>query len=344
MGMASRKISVLTFVLFIFLVQWAGISKADSKNQNVLWKMGTNAPDAVGYSVYVKDHIIPGLKEITNDEVAFDWYWGGIMGDEDDFVIKMRIDQLQGALVETAKAVRDTGVLNLPFLFRNYDEVDYIKEKMRQKISNLFDRDGFKFFILIDADFSQFYSTKEAIRSPDDVAKTRFITWASDVEVETIRALGTNPIPVDAPEIAPSMRSGVCNTMLAPAIWYVGSQLYTITNYITPSMISYLPGCIIVTTKAWNRVPEKYRDAIDELMIALEPGFNKYSRNSNEKCVRAMVKYGVNEVKLTPDEVLLLKKRTRPVWDKLAGKEYSRELLDEILRHLEDFRSMNVAK
>jgi TRAP-type C4-dicarboxylate transport system substrate-binding protein len=89
--------------------------------------------------------------------------------------------------------------------------------------------------------------------------------------------------------------------MLAPAIWYVGSQLYTITNYITPSMISYLPGCIIVTTKAWNRVPEKYRDAIDELMIALEPGFNKYSRNSNEKCVRAMVKYGVNEVKLTPD-------------------------------------------
>lgn len=266
------------------------------------------------------------------------------MGDEDDFVIKMRIDQLQGALLAAPKAVRDTGVLNLPFLFRNYDEVDYIKEKMRQKITNLFERDGFKFFTLIDADFSQFYSTKWAIRSPDDVAKARFLSWSTAIEVETIKALGASPIPVDAPEIAPSMRSQVCNAMLAPAIWYTGSQLYTITKYITPSKISYLPGCIIVTTKAWNRVPEKYRDAIDELMIALEPGFNKYSRNSNERCIRAMVQYGVNEVKLTPDEVLLLKKQTRPVWDKLAGKEYSRELLDEILRHLEDFRSMKVDK
>jgi hypothetical protein len=50
----------------------------------------------------------------------------------------------------------------------------------------------------------------------------------------------------------------------------------------------------------------------------------------------------MKEVKLTPGEIEVLKEKTRPVWDKLAGKVYSRELLDEILGSLEEYRSKDV--
>jgi hypothetical protein len=58
-----------------------------------------------------------------------------------------------------------------------------------------------------------------------------------------------------------------------------------------------------------------------------------------DKCLAALLKYGMKEVKLTPDEIEVLKKRTRPVWDKLAGKVYSREMLDEILGYRDEYRS-----
>jgi hypothetical protein len=59
----------------------------------------------------------------------------------------------------------------------------------------------------------------------------------------------------------------------------------------------------------------------------------------------------MKEVKLTPGEIEVLKEKTRPVWDKektrpvwdkMAGKVYSRELLDEILGSLEEYRSKDV--
>jgi TRAP-type C4-dicarboxylate transport system substrate-binding protein len=67
-------------------------------------------------------------------------------------------------------------------------------------------------------------------------------------------------------------------------------------------------GSFVITMKAWNRTPEKYQKPLEEKMIGLEAGFNEELTRNNTKCLRAMIKYGIKEVKLTPEEIELLKK------------------------------------
>ena len=340
--MLSRRIFVLTFVLLVLLVHWVCISEADSKKANCIWKMATLAPDEVGWAVYLKKNFSPAIEKVTNGDVAIDWYWGGIMGDDEDYIAKIRIDQLQGAGFSASGIVMACPpiiVLELPFLFNDFDEVSYVITKMRQRINSIFQANGFKALMVVDQDFDQIYSTKREIRTPEDFAKTKFVTWIGRVESDTLQSLGTSPIPINVPEINSSIRSGICDGLIAPAIWYVGSQLYTMTKYVSHPKLRYSPGGVIISMQAWNRTPEKYHKALDEMMPKFESGLNEYSHNSNKKCLRAMIEYGMKEVKLMQAEKEVWKKKTRPVWDQLAGKVYQRELLDEVLGYLEEYRS-----
>jgi TRAP-type C4-dicarboxylate transport system substrate-binding protein len=340
--MRYRRVIFVTIVFLLMLIQWTGMSEARSKKATYVWKMATHAPEVIGFAIYLRDTFTPALEKVTNKEVTIDWYWGGIMGDDEDWVAKIRIDQLQGAGFDghgIVMACPDLAMFQLPFLFKSFDEVAFIREKLRQRLLRSFEKNGYKLLLLIDQDFDQVYSLKREIRSPEDFARTTFVTYSGKVENEMLRTLGTSPIPINVPEIPSSLRAGICDALIAPAIWYVGAQLYTITKAVTPSTMRYAPGGIVISTKAWNGIPEEYRKTIDGILLEHEHGFNEYGHDGNARCLRAMIKYGVKEVRLNQVEIDLLKQRTRPLWDKLAGKEYPRDLLDEVLCSLDEYRS-----
>ncbi|MDY6854087.1 MAG: TRAP transporter substrate-binding protein DctP [Thermodesulfobacteriota bacterium] len=333
---------IFTLVLIGLFVLLIEVSKAESRKPMIILKFASLAPDGVGWAINFRENMQKGVTRVTDGDVFIDPYLGGVMGDDEDYIAKMRIDQLHGAGLSasgTVMACPQIAVLELPFLLNNFDEVEYIRTKMRQRLNRLFEKNGYRLWVLADQDFDQIYSTKNAIKTIEDFSKSRFVTWVGLVEQETLKALGTSPIPLDVPEIPSSIRSKMCNAMFAPAIWYVGTQLYTVAKYVTPCKVRYSPGCIIATMKAWNRIPEKYHEPIEEVMEISGKALNEYGHDSNKKCLKAMIKYGLKEVKLTPNEIEVLKKKTRPVWDKLAGKEYSRELLDEISGYLAEYRS-----
>ncbi|MDY6853721.1 MAG: TRAP transporter substrate-binding protein DctP [Thermodesulfobacteriota bacterium] len=344
--MRSKKVFVVTVVCFLFFIPRMGLSQTDFKKPKVILKMASNAPEGMELTNYIKNEItIGGIERVTDGEVTFSWYHGGVMGDDEDWIVKMDIDQLQGAGLDASGvdiAVPELGVMQLPFIFNDVDEIAYLRKTLRQRITTLFEDKGYKPLILGEQPFDDIYSIKREIRTPGDFTKAKFAAYYSVVAKEALKALGAGQIPISVPEIVSSMRAGICDSLICPALWYVGSQLYTITYCVIPSNIRCTMGGIVITMKAWERIPEKHHESILEVMRELEPGFTGPSSilsNNNERCYKAMIKYGIKELKLTPDELEVLKNKTRPVWDKLAGNVYPRELLDTILGHLEEYRS-----
>jgi TRAP-type C4-dicarboxylate transport system substrate-binding protein len=308
--MALKRAFVLTSILLLFLLYWTKITEADTKKTGIIWKMATNSPEGMTLTRFFNEDMPNALERATNGEVTFSWYHGGIMGDDEDWIAKMHIDQLQGAALDSSGvdvAIPEMGIVQLPFLLKDSKELTYLREKLRQRLIKLFEKSEYKVLMFIAQPFDDFYS-----------------------------------IPISVPEVVPSTRAGICNAMLAPAAWYVGSQLYTLTKYVTPSSMRITLAAVVVTMKAWNRTPEKYHKAILEAMSELEPQLDSVLITLNGNCYKAMIKYGVKEVKLTPGEIEVLKKKTRPVWDNLAGKVYPRDLLDDTLRYLEESRKIKM--
>ncbi|MDY6932746.1 MAG: TRAP transporter substrate-binding protein DctP [Spirochaetota bacterium] len=344
----SNKFYVSICILLCLLCGMIGLSEAKKKkNAKYVWKMATVAPDAAYLSEFLRDSLVTKFEKVTNNEVTVDMYWGGIMGDEEDYITKMRIGQLHGCVLSVGgvlMACPEMGVLQLPFLFNNYAEIAYIRKKLGKRFNDIYRKNGYKLIGWGDQDFDQIYSTKYEMKTAEEFRKCRFLTHAGLLEQELIKALGGSPIPVGVPEVVPSVRAGVCDTAISPALWWLGSQLYTITKYVNAYPFRYSPATLVVAIKSWDALPKKHRNAINKELPQLEKNLNKKIHEINRKCLKAMIDYGVKEVKMNNEEIEYIKKKTKPMWDKLAGKLYPKKLLDEILYHLKIYRSKYAKK
>ncbi len=341
--MKSKKSLILIAFLFVFFANFFSVSDVKAKNAIYKWKLATLAPDGVGWAIHIKELFHPAIDTATNNAVQFTWYWGGIMGNDEDYIAKMRIGQLQGmgfSGTGFVMACPEGAVLELPFLFQSYEELDYVKENMRDDFDAVCKKNGFKFLFWVDQDFDQVYSVKSEMRTPKDFAKSRFLTWYGPIEEEVLKKIGVSPIPVNVPDVSSSIRSGICDAFIAPSVWTVGSQLYSTMKYVNPIKIRYSPAGAIVTQTAWNTLTPEVKKQIEGLKW-VEAEFNNRLRASNKKCLNTMIKYGMKEVKMTDEEITVFKKLCMPLWYELADKEYPKALLNKIIMNLAEFRAKN---
>ncbi len=345
--MNSNKYRSLLFqkVILMFFVFSCLISTAWASGEKIVIKLACLAQKGVSAMSYLDQTVFPGLTKVTDGSVVFDIYWGGIMGDEEDYIAKIRTGQLQGALLSgsggvTSTVCPDLSVVELPFLFNAWawDEVDYVMDKIKPHLLKEAEKKGFKIIVISNVDFDQIYSTKHNIANIEDIKGAKMLTWFGPLENRMLKSLGVSAIPVNVPEVVSSMKTGICNMAIAPSMWWVGAQLYTDTKYVNPIPIRYVPGLVVWSSDVWNKISEKNKNNIDIAALEYEQGFKKKIKESNEKAYNAMLKYGIKEVKVSPEELARFKKATRPVWDELAGKAYSHEILNEVIGLLDDYR------
>src|SRR5690606_10010259 len=94
-------------------------------------RLATVAPDG---SFWMRE-MRAGAEEIrtrTDGRVRIQYFPGGVMGNEQAVLRRIRIGQLQGGAFTggaLAPVYRDASLYTLPFLFRSHDEVDFIRAR-----------------------------------------------------------------------------------------------------------------------------------------------------------------------------------------------------------------------
>jgi len=337
----------LKLIVIFFMCVCIGLvihSRADAKrcNARYCFKLASLAPKSIGWAKHIQEIIHPALKKATNGNVELNWFWGGVMGNDKDYIQKMKIGQLHGAAFSGQGVVLvcpEMAVLELPFLFNNYDEVDYIRKTMISTFDRYVESRGYKLIVWADQDFDQIYSVKYKMDRLEDFSKARFLTWYGPMEHKLLTTLGSSPVPVNVTEVSPSILQGVGDALIAPAIWVIGSQLYGKFKFVNPVQIRYSPTAVFVTLEAWNSIPKSYQNGIMAMRDKEAYEFRKKTREDSKKSFDAMVDYGLQVSKMTPEELNRLRTASLKVWDEMAGKDFPKELLDEVITHLKHYRS-----
>ncbi len=100
----------------------------------------------------------------------------GSMGGEGDVVKKMRVGQLQAALLTvTGLSEIDasvTALQNMPLLYRTLDEAAAVRAKLEPMIRERMRKQGFELLFLGDLGWVHFFSVKPVVR-PDDLKKVK---------------------------------------------------------------------------------------------------------------------------------------------------------------------------
>ena len=125
-----------------------------------VFKIATISPDGTFWMQEMR----AGAEEIkkqTEGRVVFKFYPGGVMGNDESVLRKIRIGQLQGGAVTAGSLVSinpDISIYELPYLFDSLEQVDYVRSRMDDELTGTLENKGFVGFGLAEGGFSYMMS------------------------------------------------------------------------------------------------------------------------------------------------------------------------------------------
>jgi TRAP-type transport system periplasmic protein len=270
-------------------------------------------------------------------------YPDGSQGGEAEMSRRMRIGQLQGALLSVV-GLREidpsiSALQNLPLLFKSWEELDYVREKMRPAMEKRFSDKGFIVLAWGDAGWVRFFSKEPALR-PDDYKKMKFFAWGSESEQQDImKRLGYTPVPLETSDILPSIQTGMISVVPSTPYFALASQIYNTAPNMLDINWAPIVGALVVTRKAWDEMPPDLQQAMRAAGNKAGIQMRVKARQEVDEAVEAMKKRGLKVNR--PDAAQMRE------WDELAEKLYPRirgamvpaETFDEVFAHLKTYRA-----
>jgi TRAP-type transport system periplasmic protein len=270
-------------------------------------------------------------------------YPGGIAGGEADMVSKMKVGQLDAALI-TANGLADIdpavqSLQGVPMLFRSLEEVDYITLKLRPKLDQRLREKGFVALFWLDAGWVRFFS-KTPVQSPDDLRKTKLFTWAGDTHVFDIyKSAGFHPVALETNDILPMLRTGMITAVPSPPYGALTSQAFTVAPNMLDLDWAPLVGALVVTERSWNKLSPAAQAEMAK--IAYETGLQMKAENRAEAnaAVDAMRKRGLHVYRPTPEEEKDWRKLAESSYPRIRGGLIPADFFDEVQRLLATYRT-----
>ena len=315
----------------------AGVAPASS----TFVKLGTLAPRG---SSFEKILIGMGAKwSQVPGGAALRIYPGGTAGGEADMVIKMKIGQIDAALL-TANGLADIdpavqSLQCVPMMFRSLDEVDYVSEKLRPKLDKRLRDKGFVVLFWTDAGWVRFFS-KTAVHTPEELKRTKLFTWAGDTQTFDIyKSAGFHPVALETNDILPMLRTGMITAVPSPPYMALTTQMYS----AAPNMIALdwapLVGALVVTERAWNKLSPTAQTEMAKAAAEAGGQIKIQNRRESNDAVEAMQKRGLQVYQPTPEIETQWRKAAEDCYAQIRGRLVPADFFDEVKRLLAEYRS-----
>jgi len=223
-------------------------------------------------------------------------YGGGVSGDEPDVLRKIRFGQLQGGAM-TGHGIgyiySPARVLEIPFLFRSYDEVDHVRAQLMPEIREGFRENGFELLGWMEVGFIQLFS-RTPIYSIDDMKKRRIWLWQGDpLGTAFFAASGISPVPLPITEVFSSLSTGLIDTTIAPPLGAIALQWFSQTPYMTNIPVMDGIGGLIVSRKFFDGLPKDLQELLRRTGEETGARLLVETRHDNEKSLAVLKQHGV---------------------------------------------------
>ena len=284
------------------------------------------------------------LKEKTNGKLEFKIYGGGVSGDEFDVIRKMRAGQIHAGGftgVGLGQILSEIRVLELPFLFKNYKEVDHVTASMKTHFEQEFEKKGFIFLGFGEAGFVNIYSAKP-LKSQADLKASKMWAWEGDELVKTLcQTYGIVPVSLAITDVMTSLQTGLINSFYAPPLGAIALQWFTKVKYMTRPELTNSIGATVMTKKFYDKIPSENQKILKEVSDKYSKKVIEGIRTENEKAYETLKKNGIQFVTIPNDELTKMQETSKKVQKALVGKLYPQKTLDQVTSLLEEYRKKN---
>jgi len=244
------------------------------------------------------DNWVKDIEQKSNGRLKFKVYPGGIMGDEPDVLRKIRKGQLHGGLFSgygIGRIYSPARILELPFLFKNTDESDYVRNQLMPKIEAGFRDSGFELLGWPEVGAIHFFS-KHKIESLEDMKKSRIWLWQGDPLGEALfEAADIKPVPLSIIDVYPqlSAKHGSIDTVYMSTFGAIALQWYAKVKYASHISVTNAIGAIVVSNKFYNKLPKDLQQLLRRSGIVASDNIRLHTRNENIRSKQLLIDNGI---------------------------------------------------
>jgi len=285
--MVLRKLGAL-----LLLMLWLPVAQA----QDVyVLKFATLAPQGSTWMNIIADWA-KTVEQESRGRLKFKLYAGGVSGDEPDVLRKIRFGQLHGGAM-TGHGIgyiySPVRVLEIPFLFRSYDEVDHVRALLMPEIRKGFRDNGFELLGWMEVGFIQLFS-KYPIYSLEDMRKRRIWLWQGDpLGTAFFTASGISPVPLPITEVFTSLSTGLIDTTIAPPLGAIALQWFSKTAYMTEIPVMDGIGGLLVSRRFFDKLPADLQELLRRTGDEAGRRLLVETRRDNEKSLQVLKQHGI---------------------------------------------------
>jgi len=301
-------------------------------------KFATIAPKGTS-PVKAMEKLTAGLKERSNGQLQLKVYPGAVAGDELEVLRKIKMGQIHAAGftgVGFGEILPEVRVLDVPFLFSSYEEVDFVHEALFAHFAERFQEQGFVLLAWAEVGFVHLYS-KRRIGKPADMRSLKPWSWAGDPIAEaTLKHLGATPIALPVTDVLTGLQTGMVDTVYAHPVGCVGLQWFTKVSTMSQIPLTHSTGAVLIKKSVFDSLkPQLQGILLDETQKEMAR-LTEITRKENEEAVVQIEGAGVKSVPFSDKEAFL--EAGRKTRDALTDSVYPKELLDRVMGLLQEFR------
>ncbi len=338
-----RLATVLVTVLFVAGARWDGgfstTRAAAGKSPKI--RMATLAPKGSSFHQSLQ---MMGQKwrQAPDGGATLTIYTDGTMGSEYDVIRRLRIGQLQAAMLTVVglSAIDESihALEYMPMMFRSLEEMEHVLEQLRPILEKKMLDKGFVTLFWGDAGWIRWFTNKP-IRYPEDLKKMKTFVWAGDTQqLDLMKAAGYHPVPLEASDILTGLQTGMIDVVSTTPTYALAGQFYRRAKYMIEVNWAPLLGATVVTRKAWDRFTARDREFILESAAEAGRAIKTQSRLEAEQSVEAMKKRGLVVQEVGPEIQARWEAAAEEFYPKIRGSMVPEDIFDEVQRFIREYR------
>ncbi|HET9403737.1 MAG TPA: TRAP transporter substrate-binding protein DctP [Burkholderiales bacterium] len=304
-------------------------------------KIATVAPKGSVYHRVLQD-MGEKWRAAEGPNARFIVYTDSAQGPEAETVRRMRIGQLQASMLSIVglSEIDDSvsALQKIPLMFRSWDEVDYVRERLRPDLEQRLRAKGYVVLFWGEGGFVQFFS-KSPYTMPAQYKASRIFAWAGDnAQVDLMKSLGYRPVVLELSDILPSLQTGMIDTVPAAPLWALVGQFDRTASHML--RINWVPivGAVVMSAKSWDSLSPAGRAALTSAAAEAGDALRAQRGTRDDEIIKAMENRGLKVLPMTAETERAWRDLAQASWPKVRGTMVPAEMFDRVEQLLAEYR------
>lgn len=278
----------------------------------------------------------------TGGEVRFIVYAGGISGDEHDVLRKMRVNRIHAAGfsgVGLGVILPEIRILEAPLLFKSYEEIDYVKDRLYDHFAAKFADKGFVMLGFAEAGFVYFFS-KSSLSAPEDLRSVKMWAWKGDPVAEIfLDSFGIRTFPLHITDVNTGLETGMIDAFYAPPLAAVAFQWHSRARHILDHPMVNSTGALLMNRRMFDQLAPAHQEILRDTAQKYTEELVRLSRRDNAEALAVLKAGGVSFESASPELVDFFRAGADAAYEKSIPRIYPRELFEKVQALIREYRA-----